>query len=189
MQASLTVLTRQDSKGLVRCGFAMANGCDIIAYVPIKTTPKDFFLHLLAIVTLYASAISFLTLVFQIVNVAFPDPISPEGYYNVTSYYDRIRWSIATLVIVFPVYLWASWFLNKDYKKNPGKRDLRIRKWLIYFTLFAAALIIIGDLVTLINFFLQGELTIRFILKVLAVLFVAGSVFGYYLHDIKKHEK
>lgn len=154
----------------------------------VKTTPKDFFLNLLAIVALYTSAIGFLTLVFQIINVAFPDPISPEGFYNISGYHDQIRWSIATLVIVFPVYLWVSWFLNKDYKKHPEKRDLRIRKWLLYFTLFAAALIIIGDLVTLINFFLQGELTIRFILKVLAVLFVAGSVFYYYLTDIRKHK-
>ena len=153
--------------------------------MPGKVSPKDVFLHLLAIVTLYTSAVSFLVLVFQYVNVLFPDPLGPEGFYYFSAYYGRIRWSISSLIVVFPVYLWASWFLNKDYKKNPQKRDLRIRKWLVYFTLFAAALIIVGDLVTLINFFLQGELTSRFILKVLAVLFVAGSVFGYYLQDIK----
>jgi hypothetical protein len=65
---------------------------------------------------------------------------------------------------------------------------LWIRKWLIYFTLFAAALIIIGDLVTLLNRFLEGELTVRFLLKVLAVFFVAGSVFYYYLWDLRKHK-
>lgn len=157
--------------------------------MPAKTAPKDFFLHLLAIVTLYASAISFLTLVFQIVNIVFPDPISPEGFYGLSGYHNRIRWAIATLIIVFPVYLWTSWFLSKDLRGHKEKRGLWIRKWLVYFTLFAAALIIIGDLVTLINFFLQGELTIRFILKVVAVLFVAGSVFGYYLHDIKQNKE
>lgn len=151
-----------------------------------KTSPKDVFLHLLAIITLYTSAISFLVLIFQYVNVLFPDPVSPGGYYAVSNYYSRIRWSLSSLIVVFPVYVLTNWFLNKNYSANPAKRNLWIRKWLIYFTLFAAALIIIGDLVTLINNLLGGELTVRFLLKVLAVLFVAGSVFGYYLWDIRR---
>ena len=69
----------------------------------------------------------------------------------------------------------------------PEKRNLRIRKWLIYFTLFAAALIIIGDLVALIFSLLGGELTVRFLLKVVTIFFVAGSVFYYYLWDLRRH--
>jgi hypothetical protein len=40
--------------------------------------------------------------------------------------------------------------------------------------------------VSLINTFLGGELTLRFFLKVLTVLFVAGSIGGYYIWDLKK---
>src|SRR5438132_4874360 len=43
-------------------------------------------------------------------------------------------------------------------------------KWLIYLTLFVAALIIIGDLVSLIYNFLGGDVTIKFVLKALSVL-------------------
>jgi hypothetical protein len=64
-------------------------------------------------------------------------------------------------------------------------RNVKIRKWLIHLTLFAAALIIIGDLVRIIFSFLEGELTARFLLKALTVLFVAGSVFGYYRANLK----
>jgi len=158
--------------------------------MPEKTSPKDIFLHLLSIVTLYTCAVAFLVLVFQYVNVVFPDPVSPDGYgyYAASGSYRAIRWSIASLVVFFPVYLLTMRHLEKSYRKSPSKRDLRIRKWLVYFTLFAAALIILGDLVTLIYRFLEGELTARFILKVLAVLFVAGSVFGYYFQDLKKHK-
>jgi len=152
-----------------------------------KTGPKDVFLHLLAIIMLYVSAISFLTLVYQIINISFPDPLE-AGRFISSGINGAIRWSISSLVIVFPVYLLSSWYLNKSYEQAPVKRELRIRKWLIYFTLFVAALIIIGDLVTLINTFLGGGLTLRFILKVLAVLFVAGSVFWYYLWDLRKHK-
>lgn len=153
-----------------------------------RTSPKDVFMHLLAIVTLYTSAISFLVLIFQYVNVLLPDPIAPDGFYHLFSAYSRIRWSISSLIVVFPVYILTTWYLNKSYAAVPSKSNLRIRKWLIYFTLFAAALIIIGDLVTLINNLLGGELTLRFILKVAAVFFVAASVFTYYFWELKKYK-
>jgi len=152
----------------------------------MKTSPKDIFLHLLAIIALYASAISFLTLAFQYANLAFPDTL--EYSYAIDAAYSRIRMAISFLIIAFPVYLFVMRFFEKDYKKNPEKRKLTVRKWLIYFTLFVAALVILGDLIALINNFLEGDLTVRFAIKVVAVLFVAGSIFGYYLSDIKRHK-
>lgn len=154
---------------------------------PVKTSPKDFFLHLLSIVTLYASAVSFTTLLFQYINYFFPDPL--EGSYMREFVTSGIRWSIAALIIVFPTYVGVSKFLNKSYAVAPHKRNLRIRRWLIYFTLFAAGLIIIGDMVALVYGLLGGlELTVRFILKVLAMLFTTGSIFWYYLWDIRQYK-
>lgn len=151
-----------------------------------KVSPKDVFMHLLAIVTLYASAISFLVLLFQYIDLGFPDVLA-GGYYNVQGAYSAIRMAIATLVVVFPVHILTMRALQKSYEANPSKRELRIRKWLIYFTLFITALVVIGDLVTLINSFLGGEITMRFLLKALSVFFVAGSIFAYDFYDVKKH--
>ncbi len=152
-----------------------------------KGGPKDVFLHLLAIITLYVSAGAFLSLIFQYINVLIPDPIA-GGFRGLSGAYSAIRWSIAILIVVFPVYLWASWFLNKGYQAQPFRRNSKVRRWLIYFTLFVAALIIIGDLVSLIFNLLGGELTVRFLLKVLVVGFVAGSVFGYYFWELKRYK-
>lgn len=150
----------------------------------LKTSPKEFFLHLLSILALYFSAISFLVLIFQYLNIFFiPDIL--DDYYSRQSAASGIRWSLSALIVVFPVYLLTNWYLNKSYLKEPEKRNLRVRRWLIYFTLFAAAGIIIGDLVSLIYNFLGGELTMRFLLKILAVFFVAGATFTYYFWDLK----
>ena len=154
--------------------------------IKLKTTPRDFFLHLLSIVMLYASAIAFTTLIFQYINLLIPDIIQ-GSYWLPDGIKGLARGALATLIVVFPIYVWVSWFLNNDYAKNPEKRDLRIRKWLLYFTLFIAAIVIVIDFVTLIKSFLEGELTMRFLYKVLTVGFVAGSIFGYYLTDIKKN--
>ena len=152
-----------------------------------KTSPKDFFLHILAMVALYIGAGSFITLIFQYINVIFPD-ILEKGSYYARSAHNAIRWAISVLIVVFPVYILTSWFLEKSYQKNPEKRNLKIRRWLVYFTLFAASVIIIGDFATLIYSLLGGELTVRFVLKVLTIFTVSGAVFGYYFYDIYKHK-
>lgn len=153
-----------------------------------KTEPKDVFLHLLAIIALYASVIAFLVMLFQYINVIVPDQLE-RGVYQLQNYYSSIRWSISSLIVIFPVYIWAGYYLNKIYFIEPEKRNLRIRKWLLNFTVFAAALIIIGDLVTLIYNFLGGDITARFILKIAAVLFVALVVFFYYFWELKSWAK
>ena len=150
-----------------------------------KNLPRDVFLYLLSIVTLVASAISFGILVFQYINVYFPDLLT-DYYLSPSSYYGSIRQALAALIVIFPVYVWVSRFLKKDIDENPEKRELKIRKWLLYLTVFVAALVIIGDLVTLINTYLNGELTTRFILKVLTIFFIAGSVFSYYFSELRE---
>ncbi len=150
-----------------------------------KNLPRDVFLYLLSIITLIASAISFGILIFQYINVYFPDVIA-DYYVSASAYFSPIRQALATLVVIFPVYFFVSRFLKKDINENPEKRDLKIRKWLLYFTVFVAALVIIGDLVTLINTYLNGELTSQFVLKILTIFFVAGSVFSYYFSELRE---
>ncbi len=147
-----------------------------------KTTPKDVFMHLLGFVAMYVSIVSFITLVFQYISVLFPDALN--FYYS--GILNQIRWSASVLIIVFPVYLLVSWLLEKDFSKNPEKRELRFRKWLVYFTLFVAAVTVIIDLITLVYNFYSGELTIKFFLDILTVLVVAAGVFGYYFWDLKR---
>ena len=148
----------------------------------IKTTPKDFFVFIGAMMALYASAVSLINLLFEIINASFPDPLS----FNYDNFSSGMRWSIASLIIVFPIYIFLSWFINKDLTLNPLKKNLGVRKWLTYLTLFIAGVTIITDLILLINTFLGGEITVRFAFKVLSVLIVAGTVFAYYLYDLKR---
>jgi hypothetical protein len=147
-----------------------------------KTTPKDFFLWLGAISALYVSAVSLLMLFFEYIDKLFADPL--ETY--VDPFSGQIRFAIASLIIIFPLYLYLTRILNKGIRANALKKEIWVRRWLIYFTLFAAGLTIVIDLIVLINTFLGGEeLTTAFLLKVLSILVVIGGAFYYYLQDIK----
>ena len=151
-----------------------------------RNLPRDVFLHLFAMVALYWSAISFITLCWQYINYFFPDILQIR--YGYQSYVWPIRFSVSSLIIIFPLFILASWYLNKIYKRELQARESKIRKWLIYLTLFIASLIIVGDLVSVIYNFLGGDVTAKFILKSFSVLLVAGAVFGYYLDDVRRAE-
>ncbi len=141
---------------------------------------QDFFLYLFSIICLYVSSISFISLMYAVINKYFPDNL--YSYYSSSS----ARWAIASLIIFFPIFILLSWVINKSIIKFPEMANLGIRKVLYYFTLFVAGLTMAIDLVTLIFYFLDGEISPRFILKVLSVLVVGIIVFGYYLYDLKR---
>ena len=146
-----------------------------------KITAKDFFLHLGAIVTFYASVIALITLLFEVINFAYP---------QVTNYYQyafpSISFQVATLIVAFPLFLLLSWLEQKSYLSDPSLRDTSLRKGLAFLTLFIAGAVVAGDLVTVIYKFLDGqELTTGFLLKVLALLVIAGGIFLYYLREIR----
>ena len=150
-----------------------------------KTTAKDFFLYLGAIVGLYWGAISLIQLVTEIINYRFPDAVN--GYYSY-GYSGTMRYAIASLIIVFPIFILLSWLNQRGIVANPEKRELWIRRWLVMLTLFVAGLTSIIDLVVFLNTFLGGEITTRFVLKALTVLIVALGIFAYYIWELRSSE-
>ena len=147
---------------------------------------RDAFLYLVLFSTLYTSAYYLGSLLFDIINAAFPDPAErgESLAYRRTS----MRWSISWLIVAFPVFLYVSRLVGREIAGDPSKRRSKVRRWLTYVTLFIASSAIIGDVATLVYNLLGGEITVRFLLKVLVVAFIAGSAFWYYLTDIRREE-
>jgi len=152
--------------------------------IPTQTKligPKDVFLELWVMGTLYIGVSSIITLLFQYINYFFVDVANPYSFSQ-----SAVRWTVAILVAILPTHIFALRLREKDYLALPQKRESRLRKWLLYLTLFFAAIACVVDLAALVYFFLNGELSARFLLKVAAVALVAGGVFWYYLKDLKR---
>lgn len=146
-----------------------------------KITAKDFFLQLGAIAAFYACIIALITLLFEVINYAYPSITNAYQYYL-----PSISLQVATLMVAFPLFIFISWTLQKSYAAEPSLRDAPVRKWLAFVTLFIAGAVVAGNLITLIYMYLDGrELTAGFLLKVLVLLLIAGGVFAYYLREIK----
>lgn len=145
-------------------------------------TPKHVFLHLLMIAMLYISVIAFITLYWQYANQIFFD----SAFTFQESIYQGIRWGSSALLVAYPVLVYITWLLQKEFKSQPGLRDMKTRRWLLYFTQFVTAITIIVDLMVLIYEFYGGEITTRFISKVVVVLVVAAVVLGYYRWELHR---
>ncbi len=143
------------------------------------TKAKDFFLQLGLMVSLYAGAIALLNILFNVINVVYP---RVDMYFGAPS----ISFAVATLVVFFPLFIILSHVIHKGFKVDPSRKEFVVRTWLVYITLFVAGLVIAGDLVTLLYFFLDGrELTAGFLLKALSVAVVGGAIFWYFLDDLR----
>ena len=147
---------------------------------------REAFLYLVLFSTLYVSAFSLGRLLFQFINQAFPDPAAPAAV--VAAVRQAIRWSISSLVVAFPVFLYVAWLTGRETRRDPSKHASKVRRWLTYLTLFVAAGVLVGDVTSLVYSLLGGELTARFVLKVSTIAVIAGAVFGYYLRDLRLEE-
>jgi hypothetical protein len=131
-----------------------------------KTTAKDFFLWAGAMVSFYWSVIAFILLMFDYINYAMPNPLS---YYS-DPYQSSIPYDMASIIVLFPIYLVLMWCIRRDIRLDASRQDIWVRRWLIIFTLFVAGVTVAIDLIVLLTTFLRGEeLTAAFLLKVLVV--------------------
>jgi len=150
-----------------------------------KTTPKDFFLWAGAMVTLYASVVAFITLIFDYINYVFPDTALTSYYYS-DPYSSGIAYEMAALIVLAPVCLVLMRLIRRDIARDESRAQVWVRRWALFLTLFAAGATVVVDLIVLLTTFLNGEeLSVRFLLKVLVVLLVAAAGFMHFWADIR----
>lgn len=170
---------------------ALAQYADVAFAVPVprphaQLSARDAFWYLLMFGTLYVSAYYLGALLFGFINLAFPDELQRDRAPFIES---GIRWATAALIVAFPVFLWSAVRLAKDVAAHPSRRNSVVRRWLTYLTLLVAAGVIVGDSITLVYNLLSGELTLRFVLKVLVVGAISGTVFGYFTWSTRVDNK
>jgi Domain of unknown function (DUF5671) len=156
---------------------------------PVTTgSMRDAFMHVLMFFTLMVSCWNFGSLLFEFIDRAFPDP-AMRNQYAYRSTLEAIRWDLSSLIVAFPLFLAVSWRVAVAIRRDPTKRASKTRRSLTYIMLFVGSLTLIGDVITLIYNFLGGELSTRFLLKVMTVAVIAGAVLVYYVADLRSEDR
>lgn len=155
---------------------------DLELPIPERTgmgSARDAFLHLVAFTALYAAAISLVLLSFTYIEFWFPDPAMRSSTYEVEAALSGIRAQLATLIVAYPLFLLAWSYLLREIHQSPEKAHSGVRRWLSFLSLFVGAVTIMTDVICVVYYLVEGDLTLRFLLKVLALLVVTGSIFLY----------
>jgi len=156
------------------------------ATIPAYKRPgsaKDAFLYLLSFSMLATWTISLGSVLFLLIDLWIRDPLDPN-LRQTYSFYEMAN-SLARMIVAFPVYILTVRSILREVRFHPEKLDSAVRKWLTYIALLIAAGVVVGDLIAFLTHFLRGELTGRFVCKVIVVLAIAGGVFWYYLGSLQ----
>ncbi|MFH0951356.1 MAG: DUF5671 domain-containing protein [bacterium] len=140
---------------------------------------KFAFFYMLSLVGLIFMAVATGIIIFNIIDMSILDV---NNYFNDGG----LKFGISALIIATPIYYILMWQINKQLRLGHLSKESAVRRWLTYLILFVTSVVVIGWLIAIINMFLNGELTTKFIFKALTVLIIAVIVFTYYLYDIKR---
>ncbi|MFH0955662.1 MAG: DUF5671 domain-containing protein [Candidatus Falkowbacteria bacterium] len=146
---------------------------------------KFAFFYLLSLVASVFTSISTGMIIFQIINKTIADDLSlaPGGFSQ-----DALRFAISAIIIAAPIFFVMMRLVNKNLLSGNLERESGVRKWLTYFILLVSAVVMIGWFIATIGSFLNGEFTIKFILKALTSILISALIFSFYLYDIRRED-
>ena len=150
----------------------------------MENTPRNFALQLGSLITLYISIVSVNVLLFGVITIIYPDAVDSYWQYNNAA--EAIRFSIAMLIVFFPAYLILTRMVNQ-IRRVEDTLYLHLTKWLIYLSLLVGGGVLLGDFVAVIYGWLEGEITLRFLLKAGVLALTVAAPLVYYIYDAKGH--
>ena len=150
----------------------------------VSSSPRDAFLHLLGMAMLYTAAFATGTILFQFVDRWLPAATDDAIGISRSS----LRAAAAALLVSLPILGLAQRTIGRDASRVPALRLTPIYRTLAYLTLLITSLVMAGDLIATIVCFLSGDLTIRFILKALIILLLAGGIYLWFSSDVGREE-
>ncbi|OIP79359.1 MAG: hypothetical protein COT39_03245 [Parcubacteria group bacterium CG08_land_8_20_14_0_20_48_21] len=172
------------ARGLAEAGVPVPEGKEVGGK---KASVAEIAVNFFSFVLLGAVAFALGALYFGIINRYFPDPLVDRTlYYQTNTLAKVIHYAIATLIIAYPLYYAAVRIWFRRFHAEVKKTESRLTKWLTYIVLIAAAGTVVGDLITALFTFFQGEITVRFFLKAVTVLIIGAMIFIFYFLERRK---
>lgn len=135
----------------------------------------DTVLYGLLFVTLLVVVWNLVDIAFRLIEIWLPDPLR-TGYWSEVS----MRWSLATLIVALPLFVWLNQRAVRAAQADPAHRASPTRRKFGALTLFLAALSLLGAAVSVVYAGLTGVVSTQFLAKVALVVVLAGLIIAYF---------
>lgn len=155
----------------------------------IFASPRLTAINVFHFAVLYLSIYSVVAITFTFLDRYLPDGMGRTGgtFFSERSIGESIRWYLAEIICCVPLV----WFTSRVIRKAMIETNQRIpiiRLKLIYFTMFVGAIVLLANGMSLVYYFLSGELGLRFMIKVTILTALVLGVFAYYRPEVKHIE-
>lgn len=148
----------------------------------------DAFEHVLLFISLYTVAISIALMLHLFVDKWSPD-IFRSGYGFSPSFASfqpyLLRGYMAALIVSYPIFSFLFLKIAGRTKNLPSLRNLRARKIFIYLTLIGTFIISMISIIQIVLNFLNGNITVNFLLHFFVTFGISGLIFMYYVSQVK----
>lgn len=167
---------------------ALSAYADIDFAVPVPRprrygSAREAFLYIVYFLLLGVVAGHIGAVGFAFIDFSFADPLERAA---ASSRAAGLRWAIAGLLVGYPIFVALGWRLGARRRRDPARRDSRVRAWLTYVTLIFAAGALIGDLIAVVYQFLSGDLGARFLAKAGLVGAISGAILFNFARDAER---
>jgi len=108
------------------------------------------FQYVILFISLYISFTALGFILHDAVDKYIADSAKVRNVYSIISY-SLLRWNIAAIIVVYPIFATLFIVLKRQALKNPNIKNLRARKILIYITLVGTFIIMVIKLGSLVK--------------------------------------
>ncbi|MDO5648139.1 DUF5671 domain-containing protein [Paracoccus sp. (in: a-proteobacteria)] len=150
--------------------------------VPVPRTyvsAREAAIYALLVVALAMVCFHVVSLGFAVIDAWVPD--ATETVWRGDS---SMRFSVAALVAFLPVFLWLDRRMARRAVEAESRRHSPARRSFASLTVFVAALVLLGDVVAAVYALLTGDLSARFLAKVLLVAVTGALIVALYREDL-----
>lgn len=147
------------------------------------------FQYIILFITLYISASCFAGILHFAADKHISDTLDNINFSKSEFASTILMGYIAGIVVSYPIFAFLFIRLKQQTIQKPGVRNFRTRKLLMYITLVGTFLLMMGNLIMIIYSFLMGTATTRAFAHFVITVLVAGSIFGYLLHEVREDRK
>ncbi len=144
---------------------------------PVRSSSaRDALFYGLLFVVFGMVAGNTLVLLFAQIDNWMPEPDEHRGRWVL----DGLRWSMAALIVFVPVF----WEMDRRDRRavasDASRKHGTIRRWLSAIAMLFAAMALLGDALYLIYSWLDGQITLRFLVKSATVGLMSLIVLAYF---------
>lgn len=162
--------------------------------IPLPTvyaSPRLTALNAFHFLVLYISIWSTVAIIFTFLDYHLPDGLGRKSGMFYSSYQpigSAIRSYLSSLLVAAPLVALSHRWLQKAMK-NAGMFIPGMRLKLLNLTFFIAAIVLLCNFISFVYFFLSGELSLRFIIKVGVLSVLCFGLYHYFKPEIKANEE